>query len=64
MTTMVSLASRDLPAAERVAATIWRRLLDRVAERWQHRAGARIAEYGHRHEDLFRVEFERRLLGQ
>jgi hypothetical protein len=64
MTTIVSLALRDLPAGERVDATIWRRLLDRVVEGRQRRAAVWIAEHVHRREDSFRLEFERRLLGQ
>ena len=67
MTIESSSAALDVPADLRERRSLLRRLVDAVMEGRRRRADRHIAAYLHRHQDPrdeFRIELERRFMGQ
>jgi hypothetical protein len=60
-------APADLPADSRRQRSLLRRLIDALMEGRRRRAARDVAEHLHRHQDPrddFRIELERRFMGQ
>ena len=67
MTIESSSAAFDVPAGLRERRSLLRRFMDALMEGRRRKADRDIAAYLHRHQDprdVFRIELERRLMGQ
>jgi len=67
MTTQSPTAPLNAPAGMPTLRSVFRRLIDSIMEGRQRKASQQVAQYLHDRKDLrddFRIEFERRFMGQ